>query len=78
MLSLTTEPNQSGQDTLLNMAVFSREGGIWVLLGIYIFVGNVTGRENSEYKSPKLIKGLRPVPEGAEMDPAQNGGGRKW
>lgn len=67
-----------GGHAILNMAVFPREGSIWELLGIHIFVESVPGTENSEYKSPKLIKCLRPVPERAEMDPAQNGGGRKW
>lgn len=63
---------------ILNMVVFSRDGGIWELLGIHIFVESVTGTENNEYKSPEIIKCLRPVPERAKMDPAHNGGGRKW
>lgn len=54
-----------GGHAILNMAVFPREGGIWELLGIHIFVESVTGTENSEYKSPKLIKCLRKSRDGS-------------
>lgn len=73
--------NEGGHFSILNMVVrvglFQKRWHLGVDSHTDISGESVTGTKNSECKSPKLIKCLRPIPESKEMDQAQTEGGKE-